>query len=335
MFARTRFYILLALHCVNLAIFAYSTSPTLQNTDGSNNVPDSILYVQIVISAFFLFIELRQMIYYHLRYFLSLYNYIDTATFALTLVTAVTMLDSWTGLGPSLEQKSVTMLLLWIRFVRSCALFLRPFLPYCLISDFLKSQMLQTRIYEHIGVFFNVVIDVLFGIVPFLWIIFLVVVAFSHALWILLATLNIPENHFQGYWTSAKYTFLALTQSYSGFDDIDGKSPFADVYRAVFAFITGIILFNVLIALLNNRYNDAFERSQNVYLMQKSQVIAEIEVFFMLPWERRNTVMFPRDLTLDVEEAKMAELKDFASGKTTVTVLCDTVPKVTTEQHAL
>ena len=96
--------------------------------------------------------------------------------------------------------------------------------------------MLQTRFYQRVGIFTNVVIDVFCGIFPFMWIILLVIVAFSHAFWIILSTSTSPEippYSFQNYWTSAKYTFLASTQDFSKFGDIDGINWFVDLLRAI------------------------------------------------------------------------------------------------------
>src|SRR4051794_26850518 len=108
-----RFLFLVILHCINLILFAVSTTPV------DPNDTKIIIYIQITLSAFFLSIELRQMIYYASTYFLSIYNYLDVAANGLVLLSSLDLLDLLSGVE-HMELRSFTILLLWLRLVSSC-----------------------------------------------------------------------------------------------------------------------------------------------------------------------------------------------------------------------
>ncbi|RUP43782.1 hypothetical protein BC936DRAFT_136739 [Jimgerdemannia flammicorona] len=89
--------------------------------------------------------------------------------------------------------------------------------------------LLETRIFKPVGIFFNIVLNVVHVILPFLWFLLVIIVAFSHALNLLLDpaipdAVRVPDivtNHFTPFWISAKCVYLALTQDYSAFSNID------------------------------------------------------------------------------------------------------------------
>jgi hypothetical protein len=237
----------------------------------------------VALSSFFLSTELRQILYHGIRYPKSPYNWIDLAAFTLSLVTALGTLGIVRE--NTKELVSAATIFLWLHF------------------------LLQTRIYKAVGVFVNVVIEVALGIVPFLLILLLMLIAFSNALWVLLSLDDRIKgsdlakelgSDYASYWWWLKYVFLALTSDYILFSKLGLQVPVVDVYRALFALITVIFLMNILIALLNYRYAEAYQRSENVWMLQKAQLISEIEVFYMTPWERRDPNKFPKNLLYDV-----------------------------------
>jgi hypothetical protein len=60
---------------------------------------------------------------------------------------------------------------------------------------------------------------------------------------------------------------------------------------AIFSFLIVIYLMNLFIGLLNMAIEEDNERSS--YLAQKAEVIAEIELFYLLPHQRRWRTWFP------------------------------------------
>src|SRR4051794_29647367 len=120
--------------------------------------------------------------------------------------------------------------------------------------------MIHTRAFMKVGVFVNVTLHVAFGVIPFLWILVIVVGGFSHALWVLAADFtpaNGTTNSFATFVMSAKYTTLAMVGDPTGFKNIDNQWWAVDLYRTIFALITGVFFFNILIAVLNYNYTGA------------------------------------------------------------------------------
>jgi hypothetical protein len=60
---------------------------------------------------------------------------------------------------------------------------------------------------------------------------------------------------------------------------------------AVFSFLIVIYLMNLFIGLLNMAIEQDNDRAS--YLVQKAEVIAEIELFYLLPHQRRWRIWFP------------------------------------------
>lgn len=71
------------------------------------------------------------------------------------------------------------------------------------------------------------------------------------------------------------------------------------MFRVLFSLITVIILLNLLIAILNDSFNKATEISEKAYLLQLAQVLADVEIFFLLPSERRK-IWFADELYFEV-----------------------------------
>jgi len=59
----------------------------------------------------------------------------------------------------------------------------------------------------------------------------------------------------------------------------------------VFSFLVVVYLMNLFIGLLNNAIEKDNDRAS--YLVQKAEIIAEIELFYLLPHQRRWRSWFP------------------------------------------
>ncbi|PKC61662.1 hypothetical protein RhiirA1_466208 [Rhizophagus irregularis] len=100
-------------------------------------------------------------------------------------------------------------------------------------------------------------------------------------------------NMFTNYKTALFAMYLFLTGDSSALSNkwAYKESPALDMYIIFFSFLIVIYLMNLFIGLLNN----AIEKENNrvSYLVQKAEILAEIELFYMLPNQRRWKDWFP------------------------------------------
>lgn len=59
----------------------------------------------------------------------------------------------------------------------------------------------------------------------------------------------------------------------------------------LFSFLVVVYLMNLFIGLLNSAMEKDNDRAS--YLAQKAEIIAEIELFYLLPYQRRRRTWFP------------------------------------------
>ncbi|KAF0493216.1 transient receptor potential cation channel subfamily a member 1-like [Gigaspora margarita] len=77
------------------------------------------------------------------------------------------------------------------------------------------------------------------------------------------------------------------------------------VLMFTFSFFTTIYFMNLFIGLLSNEISDT--NNNEFYLIQKAEILAEIELFYMLPHQRRNKAWFPEII---IYIAHVSELRD-------------------------
>ncbi|GBB87150.1 hypothetical protein RclHR1_01360021 [Rhizophagus clarus] len=118
-------------------------------------------------------------------------------------------------------------------------------------------------------------------------------------------------NLFYSYPTSLLATYLFLTGSTNSLSSWAPKSTVENtilfVLMALFSFLIVIYLMNLIIGLLNM----SIEKDRASYLAQKAKVIAEIELFCLLPYQRRWRSWFPEVIyySADIEKAR-AHIKE-------------------------
>ncbi|CAI2176069.1 3494_t:CDS:2 [Funneliformis geosporum] len=78
---------------------------------------------------------------------------------------------------------------------------------------------------------------------------------------------------------------------YSSIDNIKGRDMV--IMIVVFSFFTTIILLNILIALMSDVVNETKLSGKQVWLKQKAEVIAEIEMYIFTPGQRKRKDYFP------------------------------------------
>ncbi|EXX52041.1 hypothetical protein RirG_256590 [Rhizophagus irregularis DAOM 197198w] len=162
---------------------------------------------------------------------------------------------------------------------------------------------------------------------PFLIVLFLIISGFAHAFFILLkpnkndddnsinpdgTTLiqspNSNTNMFSLFPTSLLAMYLLLI------GNSDSLSPWTShqtppsmaFFLVLFTFFTVIYLMNLFIGLLNVAIEN-YDKNEE-FLLQKAKIIMEIELFYMLPYQRCNKKWFPDWIHYDIPVNKVYKL---------------------------
>ncbi|PKY31900.1 hypothetical protein RhiirB3_393647 [Rhizophagus irregularis] len=88
------------------------------------------------------------------------------------------------------------------------------------------------------------------------------------------------------------------------------------ILLATFTFFTVIYLMNLFIGLLNLAIDDYNKEEE--YLLQKAQIIMEIELFYMLPWQRNKKEWFPDWIYYDIPVTEIRKLINAIDNEQTV-----------------
>ncbi|CAB4421589.1 unnamed protein product [Rhizophagus irregularis] len=71
-------------------------------------------------------------------------------------------------------------------------------------------------------------------------------------------------------------------------------NPSISIMIVLFSLLIVVYLMNLLIGLLNNAIEE--DNNRVSYLIQKAEILAEIELFYLLPHQRRWKTWFPETL---------------------------------------
>ncbi|GBB85856.1 hypothetical protein RclHR1_01230019 [Rhizophagus clarus] len=209
-----------------------------------------------------------------------------------------------------------------------------PLLSFsCLFLDI--KFLLFLRAFEYFGVYFAIIISVAKQIVSFLVVLFIIIISFAHAFYILLLPRspfsldertnnndpNNPWNIVPSYnlvfengtvdtnpyiiqlpngntnmFINFKTSLFAMYKFLTGDSDALSNWTYVDdallaIMIVLFSLLIVVYLMNLLIGLLNN----AIEKDNNrvSFLIQKAEILAEIELFYLLPYQRRKENWFP------------------------------------------
>ncbi|CAB5374194.1 unnamed protein product [Rhizophagus irregularis] len=126
-------------------------------------------------------------------------------------------------------------------------------------------------------------------------------------------------NLFYSYPTSLLATYLFLTGNQNSLSPWAPKPTTENtllfILMAVFSFLIVIYLMNLFIGLLNMAIEKDNDRA--LYLVQKAEVLAEIELFYLLPHQRRWRSWFPEVIycRVDVEKTRIYIKEAIKKGK--------------------
>ncbi|GBB86746.1 hypothetical protein RclHR1_13150002 [Rhizophagus clarus] len=289
-----------------LGCFTVAATAPQQYID--DDVRNQLLFTSIILGFIHLSFEIRQIIYDPIKWIYDFWNFFDVMAFVLPIITSY----------------------LWLR---TNEMNIIPLLSFsCLFLD--MKFLLFFRAFEYFGVYFAIIISVARQIISFLVVLFIIIISFAHAFYILLSprtdfslkeytsnndpnnpwnvantyqvfengilnpnpyiiqTPNENTNMFIDFRTSvfAMYKFLTGDSSaLSNWSYVD--DPTLAILIVLFSLLIVVYLMNLLIGLLNS----AIEKDNNKvsFLIQKAEILAEIELFYLLPNQRRWEKWFP------------------------------------------
>ncbi|CAI2182471.1 9742_t:CDS:2 [Funneliformis geosporum] len=239
----------------------------------------------------------------------------------------------------------------WNSFVVTAIFWLshaKPPLPMISLSNiFLHFKFMSfLRAFKYFGSYFTIITGVAKRIFFFLIILFLIIISFALAFYILLTPdknydfekldrsldqnnpwnlvnkyqwitsddkigeilIQQPDsntNQFSSYPTSLFAMYLFLTGDSSAFGAWSYQdNPFMTILLTMFSFLIVVYLMNLFIGLLNLEIE--VNRAHSLVLLQKAKILAEIELFFLFPNQRRWNHWFPEVIfyEMPIEEVR-------------------------------
>ncbi|GJJ72861.1 hypothetical protein EMPS_05219 [Entomortierella parvispora] len=259
------------------------------------------------------------------KYIASPYNYMDLAAYVMPVVGCFLFLDY--QIGKETQPRQV-----WVLSFSILALYI--------------NILFELRVIKQLGIVVNIILNITRRIVWFFLVFGLFLISFTHALLHLMKTDayypneidGLPTNSSDGpgypdnFWSALSATYFFLAGRYDPVsNEFDYGSTSFHIMMVIFNFFTAILLLNILIALMNDAFNESKDQGQLAWLKQWSEVIAEVEVFLMTPGARQNRNYFPDYIYYGAseQEAELYESKYYIASKSNLSIenrfLVDTV----------
>ncbi|CAB4415434.1 unnamed protein product [Rhizophagus irregularis] len=288
----------------------FTTAATIPQQYIEKNVQTRLLIASIILGFVHLSFEIRQIIHDFNKWIRDFWNIFDVIAYVLPILTSI----------------------LWLR---TSDMNIIPLLSFsCLFLDI--KFLLFFRAFEYFGIYFAIIINVAKKIVSFLVVLFIIIISFAHAFYILLVprsqfSFDEPTNNDDpnNPWNIASSYYQVFENGSIGHNPYiiqqpnDSTNMFVNFTTAIFAmyeFLTGdsgafsnwsytanpslailIVLFSLLVVvylmnLLIGLLSNAIEESNNrvSYLIQKAEILVEIELFYLFPFQRRWDNWFPK-----------------------------------------
>ncbi|CAG8605152.1 3667_t:CDS:2 [Ambispora leptoticha] len=138
--------------------------------------------------------------------------------------------------------------------------------------------VLQLRLIKGVGIFLSVIQTILTKIKWLLLFLIFVLFAFAHSFMVLLSE-TLPDN--------GKNTFTSFAQSFKNvwlmlLNDYTSLLPWTsnhllDFLVMAFSFSTTIVTLNILIALMNNAYEETYKNANTVWIIRLAEFIVDLE----------------------------------------------------------
>ncbi|PKY38360.1 hypothetical protein RhiirA4_451339 [Rhizophagus irregularis] len=256
----------------------FTAAATIPQQYIDDDIQIKLLIASIILGFIHLSFEVRQLIYNPFNWFQDFWNFFDIIAYLLPIYTSI----YWLQMN-NMNDKPISLLSF-----------------SCLFLDL--KFLLFFRAFEYFGVYFAIIISVAKEIVSFLVLLFIIILSFAHAFYILSdSSLDTPsinndnqlfENDSNPSLIHFKTSLFTMYQLLTGDSNTStiSNTPLV-ILIVIFSIMIVIYLMNLFIGLLNNAIEKDHDRVS--YLMLKAEIIAEIELFYMLPYQRRNNDWFP------------------------------------------
>ncbi|KAF9112551.1 hypothetical protein BGX27_003186 [Mortierella sp. AM989] len=197
--------------------------------------------------------------------------------------------------------------------------------------------LFELRVIKQLGIAVNIILNITRRIVWFFLIFALFLVSFTHALLHLLHTRkyreecietsceddDYPDGYPKGFFKALSTTYFFLAGRWDPVDALldRGETSF-HIMMVLFFFATTVVLLNILIALMNDAYEECRNEGQLAWLKQWSEVIAEVEMFLMSQSTRQNRNFFPDYIYYGAneQEAELYESKFSIGNKSNLSI---------------
>ncbi|CAJ0831031.1 10477_t:CDS:2 [Entrophospora sp. SA101] len=274
-------------------LLCFAIVTTTSPNQFSDNTRKLLLIISIILGSIQLCFEIRRFIWNPLKYITDFWNYLDIGAYSLPIITSILWLINKNP--PPNQLISSSNLLLDLKF------------------------MLFLRVVKYFGVYFAIILGVAKKIFsedfsvdePKLsndpnnpWsLVSKYYTFFSDGSYsqesFLVQQPDETTNMFAGIPSSILAMYSFLTGDNGAFAPWAlQKDPYLTILVVIFSFIVVVYLMNLFIGLLGNeigRYHN-----QEAFLAQKAKIITEIELFYLLPNQRRWRDWFPEILSYEV-----------------------------------
>ncbi|KAG0328436.1 hypothetical protein BGZ99_005301 [Dissophora globulifera] len=256
-----------------------------------------LFWVVIGFAAFILLFDVRRALSAPLKYMRSPYwvirmvaNGLTLTGFAMFTTKHVGDLDEITHTDRGPSQIS------WISFA---------------VLAYYLNFLFELRAVESLGTVVNIMIKIAKRIVWFAIVFVLFLVGFTHALLHLLHTRkyddcktddptrpcapeDFPDTYPSRFFPALSSTYFFLAGRYDPVNNaLDSVVPSVHVMMCIFYTFTAILFLNILIAVMNDAFNDTTKQGQIARLEQWSEIIAEAESIFLNNSRLMNSNYFP------------------------------------------
>ncbi|KAG0306138.1 hypothetical protein BGZ98_002907, partial [Dissophora globulifera] len=328
-----RFLVVLTFFLLQVVITALQINSSTLPSDGSAPPGDEIaarylthvrpvFKIAIAFGLVLIAYEVRQFLETPRKYMSSPYNYMDLAAYVtpvigcfLFLQTEVGTIDPETNMDRGPSQ-------IWVMSFAILFLYM--------------NILFELRVIRQLGIVVNIILNITRSITWFFLIFGLFLVSFTHALLHLLHTRRFtpcppdgcqnsdyPDGYPRGFFGALGATYFFLAGRY---DPISTSFEFGStsfhIMMVIFFFFTAILLLNILIALMNDAFNESKDQGQLAWLKQWSEVIAEVEIFLMGHSARQNRNYFPDYIYYGAseQEAELYESKYYIANKSNLSI---------------
>ncbi|KAG0321897.1 hypothetical protein BGZ99_003622 [Dissophora globulifera] len=227
------------------------------------------------------------------KYTSSPYNYMDLAAYVMPVIGCILFLQTKVG---SIDHETGTdrgPAQIWVTSFAILALYM--------------NVLFELRVIKELGIVVNIILNITRRIVWFFLIFGLFLVSFTHALLHLMHTgrhstcppdgcdgSDYPDEYPRNFFGALAATCFFLAGRYDPISTLfDSGSTSFHIMMVIFFFFTAILLLNILIALMNDAFNESKDQGQLAWLKQLSEVISEVEIFLMSRGARQNRNYFP------------------------------------------